>query len=323
MRIWRNMVSNVNIGDSPMRNAIPNIGLLQAFEASARLGNFSRAANELALTASAVSRHIAALEERLGVPLFLRDKRRVLLTDAGKRYAQRVRLHLNGLARDTQEIANSRNQGYALHLAVVSSFATQWLIPHLPRFAALHPDIQVHLSVRSDLFALEQSQFDAAIFSGDRLWPHTQGLCIAQDGECIPVCSAAFAELHALDDPGSWEQLIHIGLQSRPDAWRDWYALAGWNYSVASSRGPRYELFSMVIAAAAAGLGLGLVPQTLAQSALDSGQVVRAHAQTLAGTQSYWFAYPQRAKPSLALQEFEAWLGTQSTMSTPYPLADT
>lgn len=294
-----------------MRNAIPGIGLLQAFEASARHGSFSRAADELALTASAVSRHVAALEERLGVPLFVRHKRRVQLTDAGKRYAQRVRLHLSGLERDTQEIANSRSQGYALHLAVVSSFATQWLIPRLPGFAERHPDIQVHLSVRSDPFALEQSQFDAAIFSGGSLWPHTRGRRIAQDGECIAVCSAAFAGLHDLGDEASWSHLAHIGLQSRPDAWRDWYALAGWGYSVPASRGPRYELFSMVIAAAAAGLGLGLVPQALVQHALDAGQVVRAHRQTLPGTQSYWFAYPQHGEPSQALLAFEAWIGEQ------------
>lgn len=302
-----------------MRNAIPGIGLLQAFEASARHGSFSRAANELALTASAVSRHVAALEARLGVPLFVRHKRRVQLTDAGQRYAQRVRLHLNGLERDTQEIANSRSQGYALHLAVVSSFATQWLIPRLPSFAEQHPDIQVHLSVRSDPFALEQSQFDAAIFAGDRLWPHTQGRCIAHDGECIPVCSATLRELHDLREPTNWQQLTHIGLQSRPDAWRDWYALAGWNYSVAASRGPRYELFSMVIAAAAAGLGVGLVPQTLVQSALDAGQVVRAHRQTLPGAQSYWFAYAQHSEPSQALQLFERWIGEQSPSAAHQP----
>lgn len=295
-----------------MRNAIPSIGLLQAFEASARHGNFSRAANELALTASAVSRHVAALEDRLGIPLFVRDKRRVQLTDAGKRYAQRVRLHLNGLERDTCEISNSRSQGYALHLAVVSSFATQWLIPRLPRLAERHPDIHVHLSVRSDPFALEQSQFDAAIFSGDSLWPHTRGRRIAQDGECIPVCSAAFAELHDLSQEDAWRHLTHIGLQSRPDAWRDWYALAGWNYSVPASRGPRYELFSMVLAAAAAGLGLGLVPRALVQNALDAGQVVRAHRQTLPGTQSYWFAYPRHGEPSPALRAFEQWIGEQS-----------
>lgn len=298
-----------------MRNAIPNIGLLLAFEASARHGNFSRAANELALTASAVSRHVAALEDRLGVPLFVRHKRRVMLTDAGKRYAQRVRVHLNGLERDTQEIANSRAQGYAIHLAVVSSFATQWLVPRLPAFAQLHPDVHVHLSVRSEPFAFEESGFDGALYAGDGLWAQTQGQCIAQDGACIPVCSPAFAAQHALATPEAWQALVHIGLTSRPNAWRDWYAQhaqAGWDYSVQASRGPRYELFSMVIMAASAGLGVGLVPQVLVQTALDSGQVVRAHHHTLPGTQSYWFSTPTYREPSQALQAFERWLVQQS-----------
>ncbi len=295
-----------------MRNAIPNIGLLMAFEASARHGNFSRAANELALTASAVSRHVAALEDRLGVPLFVRHKRRVMLTDAGKRYAQRVRVHLNGLERDTQEIANSRAQGYAIHLAVVSSFATQWLVPRLPAFAAKHPDIHVHLSVRSEPFAFEESGFDGAIYSGDGLWTQTQGQRIAQDGDCIPICGPNFAATHALATEEDWHKIVHIGLESRPNAWRDWYTQLGWDYSVQASRGPRYELFSMVIMAASAGLGVGLVPEVLVQTALDAGQVVRAHEHTLPGTQSYWFSYPSYREPSQALQAFEAWLVQQS-----------
>ncbi|QMV72766.1 LysR family transcriptional regulator [Comamonas piscis] len=295
-----------------MRNAIPNIGLLMAFEASARHGNFSRAANELALTASAVSRHVAALEDRLGVPLFVRHKRRVMLTDAGKRYAQRVRVHLNGLERDTQEIANSRAQGYAIHLAVVSSFATQWLLPRLPAFAQQHPDIHVHLSVRSEPFAFEESGFDGAIYSGDGLWTKTQGQRIARDGACIPICSPAFAAQHALATQEDWQQLVHIGLESRPAAWRDWYNGLGWDYSVQASRGPRYELFSMVITAAAVGLGVGLVPEVLVKPALDAGQVVPAHSQTLPGTQSYWFSYPTYREPSAALQAFEQWVIQQS-----------
>ncbi|WP_198973065.1 LysR substrate-binding domain-containing protein [Xylophilus sp. ASV27] len=79
-----------------------------------------------------------------------------------------------------------------------------------------------------------------------------------------------------------------------------------------ASLGPRYELFSMVIAAAAAGQCLGLVPQPLVQHAPDAGEVVRAHRQPLPGKQSYWFAYPQHGEPSPALRAFEQWIGEQS-----------
>ena len=117
-----------------MRKDIPSLGVLQAFEASARLQSFSRAAEELALTPSAVSRHVAALEDRLGVALFVRARQRLALTDTGRSYAARIRLHLEQIERDTQEIRVGRDEGYVLHLAVVSTFCTQWLIPRLPQF---------------------------------------------------------------------------------------------------------------------------------------------------------------------------------------------
>ena len=266
-----------------MRKDIPSLGVLQAFEASARLQSFSRAAEELALTPSAVSRHVAALEERLGVTLFVRARQRLALTDTGRSYAARIRLHLEQIERDTQEIRVGRDEGYVLHLAVVSTFCTQWLIPRLPQFAALHPRITLNLSVRSEVFAFDESGFDAAIYYGDRLWPDTQGRMVLPEGTCVPVCSPAYAAVHALHDEQAWLHCPHLTLASRAHAWRGWYAERGWHYTLHASRGPRYELFSMVIAGAAAGLGVGLVPQLLAQEALDSGRLVQAHPQALAG----------------------------------------
>ncbi|MEJ7138814.1 LysR substrate-binding domain-containing protein [Amphibiibacter pelophylacis] len=295
-----------------MRNGIPALGLLQAFEAAARLGNFSRAGDELALTASAISRHVAALEDRLGTALFVRHRRRVTLTDTGHHYAQRVRLHLSGLAHDTRAIANDRQGGYALSLAVVPSFATQWLIPRLPALAARRPDIQVHLSVRSDPFDLDGSDFDAVICAGTALWPGTTGQRIASDGDCLALCAPDLARQHDLSTEAAWHGLTHIHLHSRPSAWADWYALQGWNCPLPVQRGPRYELFSMVIAAVTAGLGVGLLPQTLAQNALDQGQLVRASDRTLPGTQSYWLARSAQRIPSEALLAFEDWVVGES-----------
>ncbi|MBW7833792.1 MAG: LysR family transcriptional regulator [Simplicispira suum] len=291
-----------------MRKDIPSLGVLQAFEASARLQSFSRAAEELALTPSAVSRHVAALEDRLGVTLFVRARQRLALTDTGRSYAARIRLHLEQIERDTQEIRVGRGEGYVLHLAVVSTFCTQWLIPRLPRFAALHPRITLNLSVRSEVFAFDESGFDAAIYYGDRLWPDTQGRMVLPEGPCVPVCSPAYAAVHALHDESAWLHCPHLMLATRAHAWRDWYAECGWHYTLHASRGPRYELFSMVIAAAAAGLGVGLVPQLLAREALDNGRLVPAHPQALAGEQGYWFVQPQHRAGSEALQAFRDWL---------------
>lgn len=296
-----------------MRKDIPSLGVLQAFEASARLQSFSRAAEELALTPSAVSRHVAALEERLGVTLFVRARQRLALTDTGRSYAARIRRHLEQIERDTQEIRVGREEGYVLNLAVVSTFSTQWLIPRLPQFAALHPRITLNLAVRSEVFAFDESGFDAAIYYGDRLWSDTQGCMVLPEGPCVPVCSSAYAAMHALDDEAAWLHCPHLTLASRAQAWRDWYAERGWHYTLHASRGPRYELFSMVIAGAAAGLGIGLVPLLLAREALQAGQLVQAHPQALPGTQGYWFVRPQHRPGSEALEAFRTWLATQVT----------
>ena len=222
-----------------MRKDIPSLGVLQAFEASARLQSFSRAAEELALTPSAVSHHVAALEDRLGVTLFVRARQRLALTDTGRSYAARIRLHLEQIERDTQEIRVGRDEGYVLHLAVVSTFCTQWLIPRLPQFAALHPRITLNLSVRSEVFAFDESGFDAAIYYGDRLWPDTQGCMVVPEGPCVPVCSPQYAAAHALHDEAAWLHCPHLTLASRAHAWRDWYAERGWHYTLHAPRADR------------------------------------------------------------------------------------
>src|SRR5690606_3157711 len=135
-----------------MRHGIPNLGALQAFEATARLGSFSRAAEELSLTHSAVFRQVTSLEERLGVQLFTRIRRRVALTDAGAEYAARVRHHLEQLEKDTTGLISRAGLGRSLHIAVLPTLATTWLVPRLPDFQRHHPDISVSLSVRTRPF---------------------------------------------------------------------------------------------------------------------------------------------------------------------------
>lgn len=294
-----------------MRKDIPSLGVLQAFEASARLQSFSRAAQELALTPSAVSRHVAALEARLGVTFFVRARRRLTLTETGRSYAARIRRHLDQIERDTQEIRVGRDAGYVLHLAVVSTFCTQWLIPRLPDFARRHPHITINLSVRSEVFAFDESDFDAAIYYGDRLWPDTQGSLIVLESSCVPICSPAYAAEHRLAEEGAWLACTHLTISTRPNAWRDWYEARGWHYTLHASRGPRYELFSMVTAAAAAGMGVGLVPRLLVQDALAAGQVVVAHQHALPDTQGYWFVRPQHRPSPDALLAFRDWLHAQ------------
>lgn len=292
-----------------MRNGIPNLGALQAFEATARLGSFSRAAEELALTHSAVYRQVAGLEERLGVELFTRVRRRVMLTEAGAEYAARVRHHLDQLEKDTLGLMSRAGVGRSLHVAVLPTLATTWLLPRLAAFRRERPDITVSLSVRTLPFQFNDQPFDAAIYHAAQIWPGTRGIKLFDEKELLPLCSPSM--LSAVRDDGSpLHDMVHLHTTSRPDAWRRWYLAQGLDYLPTMNAGPRYELFTMSLAAVRQGMGVALIPRFLAQAALDAGELVMPVRSGLRVDEAYYFSYPVANEPSDALRELEKWLET-------------
>jgi DNA-binding transcriptional LysR family regulator len=290
-----------------MRKGIPNLVALQIFEAAARHESFTRAANELALTQSAVCRQVASLESRLGVALFLRIKKRIVLTTHGRQYAALVRKNLDRIERDTLELMAQRGVGRILEIAVVPTLASQWLIPRLPQFRALRPDITVNLSIRTEPFLFSDSPFDAALYFGDSVWPGTQGKLLFREGKVVPVCSPL---LLAGAAPVSMEQLTNLPLlhlSTRPDAWRTWFRLNGLEHDVRAVRGARYELFTMLTSAAQAGLGVALLPEILLADELSSGRLVVPLDKPMTGTSGYYLVAPDEIaqdEPFVALSEW-------------------
>ena len=295
-----------------MRNGIPNLSALQAFEASARLGSFSRAAEELSLTHSAVYRQVAGLEARLGVQLFTRVRRRIALTEHGAEYAGRIRHHLDQIEKDTSGLVSRTGMGRSIHVAVVPTLATSWLIPRLADFQRLHPDITVSLSARTLPFQFKDQPFDAALYHGEGIWPGTQGVLLFPERELVPVCAPELAERVLGAGGAGLAGVTHLHLSSRPDAWRHWYESNQQAYGPQAAGGPRYELFTMVLAAVQAGLGVALIPRFLAQPALQAGTLAMLATQVLAVDQGYYFGYPQRNGRSAALKAFEAWLRNEA-----------
>jgi DNA-binding transcriptional LysR family regulator len=290
-----------------MRKGIPNLVALQIFEAAARHESFTRAANELALTQSAVCRQVASLESRLGVALFLRIKKRIVLTTHGRQYAALVRKNLDRIERDTLELMAQRGVGRILEIAVVPTLASQWLIPRLPQFRALRPDITVNLSIRTEPFLFSDSPFDAALYFGDSVWPGTQGKLLFREGKVVPVCSPS---LLAGAVPVSLEQLTDLPLlhlSTRPDAWRTWFRLNGLEHDVRAVRGARYELFTMLTSAAQAGLGVALLPEILLADELSSGRLMVPLDKPMTGTSGYYLVAPDEIaqdEPFVALSEW-------------------
>lgn len=287
-----------------VRLGVPSLGALQAFEATARLGSFSRAAEELSLSHSAVYRQVTNLEQRLGVALFVRVRRRLALTDAGREYAARIRRHLEQLEKDTLSLISRAAMGRSLHIAVLPTLATHWLLPRLNSFLQQHRDITVNLSTRTLPFKFSDHPFDAAIYHATQLWPGTQGSALFAEEKLVPVCTAAaWAEANQ-----QLAALVHFHMVSRPDAWREWYRSQGQGEVAAMSVGPRYELFSMILAAVRAGMGVGLIPWFLAREHLESGELICPVPHVLRVPEQYFFSYPTESEPEPALLELEQWL---------------
>lgn len=287
---------------------IPNIGTLFAFEAAARYESFTLAAKELCLTESAVSRQIALLEGNLGVTLFVRVKQRVRLTRAGRLYATQVRRSIEALNRDTASLM-SHGGGARLELAVLPTFASHWLIPRLTSFNARHPDVGVNMGVRTEPFSFEETHFEAAIHYGRPFWAAAQ-LDYLFGEAVVPVCAPSLVdgELHAPQDLLAYP-LLHSS--TRPNAWADWFERRGVE-DARCVRGARYELHTMLISGAEAGLGIALVPDFFVQRHIADGRLRVLAEPDLSQSDAYYLVYPEAFSQGPSLLAFRAWLLEQA-----------
>lgn len=290
-----------------MRRKIPSSIALTAFEAAARHQSYSKAADELAVTQSAVCRQIAALEEFLGVPLFRRSHRGVTLTEAGADYAHRVRLRLHEVERDAVELMSYGGTGdTTLELGLVPTFASRWLLPRLSAFAQAHPGICVNLSARPRPFLFDEAPFDAAIHPVTSPWRGAIGELLMEES-LVPVCSPALADGRRHFGHADWPRLTLLHLSTRPYLWREWFE-ANDQRVAGDLAGPRLELFSMLTEAAMAGLGVALIPPLLIQDELARGRLVTmAERPWLSGCR-YELIYPKQNSGSAALRTFAGWI---------------
>lgn len=300
-----------------MRRKIPSLQALACFDAAARHESYTRAAQELALTQSAVSRQITALEGFLGLALFRRTRHGVALTERGAEYALQVAPRLQGLEQDTLDVMSTQGRGGSIHLAAVPTFATRWLIPRLPELKALHPEITVHIETRTRPFMFADTAFDAALYSGTTAqvsnWAGTRSVQLLAE-DVVPVCSPKFLGSQKTLTPKAIAQLPLLQQSTRPEGWRQWFEAVGVAAPLALS-GPRYELFSMTAAAAAHGMGLALVPRLLIEAELARGELVVACQQPLRGERAYYLVTPERSDERPVMQNFRAWLQQTATQA--------
>jgi LysR family glycine cleavage system transcriptional activator len=245
---------------------------LRAFEAAGRLLSMTRAAEELHLTHGAISRHIRALEEQLGVELFERLPRRIALTPAGVQFHVTVTRGLGDLARGVGRV---RGQPGASRLGISTgiSFASKWLAPRLHRLKAKHPEFDIHLEVTDTLVDLDAGSIDVAILYGMGHYPKAHAERMLEE-TVTPVCSPGYlAQSGGQPTPAALMNCTLLHEVPLTANWAEWLARAGVE-DVRSLRGPTFSHGSMVIEAAIRGEGVALGRSVLVAEDLASGSLV-------------------------------------------------
>jgi len=298
-----------------MRRKLPSTGALEAFEAAARHQSFTKAAEELSVTQSAVCRQVAALESFLDVRLFRRTRRGVMLTEAGLDYSRSVGARLDEVERDTLELMARGGTGSSLELAVVPTFGTRWLLPRLPAFQRAHPHVLVHLSSRTRPFLFSDTPFDAAIHAGETgsaAWPGTEKRFLMSES-LIAVASPGLPALAAgrPQTAADWARLPLLQQSTRPYAWRQFFDGLGLAVPQPMA-GPRLELFSMLTEAAVHGMGVALTPPFFVQEELAQGRLVDIAPRPVGGQRAYSLIWPEHKAELPALQAFAAWLQAEA-----------
>ena len=290
-----------------MRRALlPDMGLLQTFECAARHGNFSRAAEELNLTQSAVSRQVRELEEQTGLSLFERIRKRVVLSDAGASLLPEVRELLAGAERLMLGARSVGPRARRLRVATLPTFGSRWLVPRLGQFLARQHAVVLQLESRDRPFSFQEEAVDLVIHYGQPVWPGGVATFLCSE-LVVPVASRAVAaDLSAGGAPDlAGAHLLH--LTGRPGLWSQWCERFG-HQGGDPWRGTRFDQFQMIIAAVQAGLGVGLLPSYLIEQETQRGDLVQLFDQPMPTETSYYIILPEGHQTNPAAQDFQTWL---------------
>ena len=286
------------------RRLLPSISLLTAFDSVCRTGSTSAAARDLSLTQGVVSRLIQNLETQIGVKLFLRERRRLVPTEAALAYAREVSRALDLISRGSMRVRSTTGGG-TLSLSILPTFGTRWLAPRLHRFMAAHPGITINLGTRLRPFDMEEEGFDVAIHYGQENWTDV-GYLKLFDEKLVATCSPQFLAAHPVGRATDLLKLPLLQLETRPMAWPRWFERHG-----AGARAPHgmmFDQFAQMIQAAIHGLGVALLPEFLAEPELADGRLVTVWGVPTSSEGSYYLVWPLVGANYPPLAAFREWI---------------
>lgn len=294
---------------------LPPLKALRAFEAAARLESFNRAAEVLNVTPSAVSHQVKALEDAVGVRLFERLNRQVVLSPQGRAYLPAIRDAFEQIRVATDQL-RPHSQVNALTLSVAPSFAVGWLMARLPQFQLAYPDIEVRLISSIEIEDFSRPDLDVCIRTGRGQWPGLRSYRLMAE-ELVPVCSPERAQsgtgLHCPEDLAN-TTLIHE--LPRLGQWRSWLAAAAVK-GVDAERGPKFQGAAMAVEAAIAGLGVALANRRMVEAHLQEGRLVIPFDIQLPGDSAYYLVYPEERAGGKKIVAFRTWILQALESETP------
>jgi LysR family glycine cleavage system transcriptional activator len=287
---------------------LPSLNGLKAFECAARHMSFTKAAEELNVTQTAISHQIRRLEEELGVSLFLRLKDGLALTEDGQAYWPSIRSAFQELRYSTQALLESRHNS-VLTINTLVSVASKWLLPRLPSFQQAFPAIDVRISASTELVDFRRGGIDAAIRYGRGDWKGLRADFLMSD-EIFPVCSPALAKTLRTPTDLANQTLLQVSGVTASD-WSTWLRAAGQSAQLAD--GPRltFDLAMMAVQAAVDGQGVCIGRSTYVDDDLRAGRLVVPFDLRLKDELGFYLVTPHETAQSIKIKAFRAWLQAQ------------
>lgn len=297
-----------------MRRFLPSLSALQAFDAAARHLSFTRAAEDLMLTQSGISRQIHNLETQLGVRLFERTGSRLVLTDAGRIYAEEIGQSLNRLEEVSIDAVRGRKAGAGLMLGVPATFASRWLVPRLPRLAAAFPGRAAEIVELGA--AAEIDTLDLAVMRGVEAWQGTRARPLFREMLAVVGAPDLVRELGPLGGDLDFSRVPTLQNARRPTLWLSWLRATRRSYNGAI-QGMRFPQNEMLIRGALAGLGLAVVPLRYVLPELQEGRLVMPFGDPVPSGETYFLAIPEARAHRAELLGVRDWLLREARAGMP------
>jgi DNA-binding transcriptional LysR family regulator len=296
---------------------LPSLDFLRGFEAAGRLGSFTRAASELSLTQSALSRQVRAIEDALGVALFERRHRALALTPAGEGFLREVTVHLGGIAR-AADAARNVQRAPGLTVTTSVSFGSLWLVPRLPAFRARHPDVEVYVSADDRVVDLARGDVDVAIRYLARGASLPDGALPMFGERMLPVVSPAVARdpRTPLRQPSDLARHVLLHLED-PEGRVPWLNWASWLVAngapgLKPAGSLRFTLYDQVIQAAAGGQGVALGRVPLVSAHLRDGRLIAPFPKRFDSERGFVAIAAPHARGREDVTAFLRWLDDES-----------